>query len=104
MVGFIFTLASTWVMTYRVPAVSNDFTFFDYLAVKRGFDVNRYVCVPFTVPSGLAWQKIIPMQPNLSEPLAKTRLPIYLASRHNLRDIVAGALRIYIGLDYSAAC
>jgi surface polysaccharide O-acyltransferase-like enzyme len=33
-VGFIFTLASTWVMTYRIEPVSNDYVFFDYLALN----------------------------------------------------------------------
>jgi surface polysaccharide O-acyltransferase-like enzyme len=33
-IGFIFTLVSTWVMTYQVPSVSNDYTFFDYLMIN----------------------------------------------------------------------
>ncbi len=97
LVGFIFTLASTWIMTYRVPAISNDFTFFDYLAVNVVLmSIGTYA---FLLRFQADWPgKNHPKAAKLIRTISKNTLPIYLLHVIILETLSRGLLGFTLDL------
>jgi surface polysaccharide O-acyltransferase-like enzyme len=95
--GFIFTLASTWVMTYHVEPVSNDYTFFDYLSLNVVvMSVGAYALLlrfPVDWPG-----KNHPYAKKIIQNISKNTLPIYLLHVIVLETFVRGLLGVTLDL------
>ncbi|HSV50104.1 MAG TPA: acyltransferase family protein, partial [Candidatus Acidoferrales bacterium] len=96
-IGFIFTLASTWVMTYHVEPVSNDYTFFDYLAINVVvMSIGAYA---FLLRFPADWPgKNRPYAKKIIHTISKNTLPIYLLHVIVLETFARGLLGVTLDL------
>lgn len=95
--GFIFTLASTWVMTYHVEPVTNDYVFFDYLALNVVFmSIGTYA---FLLRFPQDWPgKNHPTAQKVLHTVSEHTLPIYLLHVIVLETLTRGFLGFTMNL------
>ncbi len=96
--GFIFTLASTWVMTYRVASIENDYVFFDYLAANVVLmSVGVYA---FLLTFQADWPgSNHPRAKKVVETISKNTLPIFLFHVIVLETLSRGLLGFTMDLS-----
>jgi len=98
LVGFVFTFASTAVMTYRVPSIDNDFVFFDYLSVNVVLmSIGVYA---FLSTFSFDWPGTKhPYLKKIIETISKNTLPIFLLHVIVLETLSRGLLGFTLNLS-----